>query len=253
MINAILIDDEPRGLNTLRKLLQGCTQVNIIAECQDAFSAKEKIKSLTPQLLFVDISMPGKSGFDLLNELEDRSFEIIFTTAYNDYALQAFKYSAVDYIMKPIDEDLLIEAVDRATKRIVAAQGSRPVETFLHNLRQIQTPAEMKMCLPTLKGFQVINLGDVIYCEAESSYTNFHLRDNRHVMASKPIIEYELLLSDTTFCRIHKSYLVNLSHVKEYVRGEGGYVILTNDKSLEVSRRKKDGFINKMKELFRYA
>ena len=253
MINAILVDDELRSLNTLRKLLlQDCPHVNIVAECQDAFSAKDKVKSLQPQLLFLDISMPGKNGFDLLNELEGISFEIIFTTAHNEYSLEAFKYSAVDYLMKPIDEDLLTEAVNRAIKRIQAKENSQHIKTLLYNLRKIQVPQEMKMCIPTLKGFQVINLADVIYCEAESSYTNFYLTDGRHIVASKSIIEYELLLEDTAFCRIHKSFLVNLIHIKEYIRGEGGNIVLTNNKAIEVSRRKKDLFMGRMKALFKY-
>jgi len=253
MITTILIDDELRGLHSLRKMLErDCPEVSIVAECQDVTTAAEKITALNPQLIFLDIAMPGKNGFDLLNGLDNISFETIFITAHNEYSMQAFKYSAIDYLLKPVDEDFLIDAVKRAQKRINNRQAKSNMETFLFNLQKINTPHEMKLCVPSIKGFQVINLSDVIYCEAESSYTIFHLANNHQIVASKPIIEYELLLSDSFFCRIHKSFLINLSHVKEYIRGEGGSVLLTNHKEVEVSRRRKEVFIAKMKELFKY-
>lgn len=253
MIRTILVDDEPRGLSALKKLLElNCPEVKVIHECQDAHSAIENILALEPQLVFLDIAMPEKNGFDLLNELSPVRFEIIFVTAHNEYTIQAFKYSAVDYLLKPVDEDLMIEAVKRAGQRIAARASTHQVETLLYNLHRVQTPAEMKLCIPEMKGFQVIQLADVIYCESESSYTIFHLVNGRTLTASKSIIEYELLLENSGFCRIHKSFLVNLHHIKEYIRGEGGSVLLTNDLTIEVSRRKKEIFISRMKELFKY-
>ena len=253
MITTILIDDEPRGLNSLKKMIERyCPDLSIVAECQDVSTASEKIATLKPQLIFLDIAMPGKNGFDLLNELDNISFETIFITAHNEYSMQAFKYSAVDYLLKPVDEDFLIDAVKRAQKRIIGRQANSNMETFLYNLQKIHAPHEMKLCVPSIKGFQVINLSDVIYCEAESSYTIFHMANTHQIVASKPIIEYELLLGDSHFCRVHKSFLINLAHVKEYIRGEGGSVMLTNNKEVEVSRRKKEVFIAKMKDLFKY-
>jgi two-component system, LytTR family, response regulator len=253
MIKTILVDDEARGLNSLKKMLEhNCPQVKIVAECADASSALEKIKSLVPQLVFLDISMPGKNGFDLLNELDDINFEIIFVTAHNDYTLQAFRYSAIDYLMKPVDEDLLSEAVKRAAKRIGANPTRNNIDAFLYNLNRLQDPRDMKLCIPDLKGFQVIPLSDIVYCEGESSYTIFHLANGEQCTASRTIVEYELLLQDSGFCRIHKSYLVNLIHVKEYQKGEGGVVILSNNIEVEVSRRKKESFINRMKEHYRF-
>ncbi len=253
MIKTILIDDEPRGLNTLKKMLEhNCPNVKIIAECQDANTAIEKINLLEPQLVFQDISMPGKNGFDILNEIENINFEIIFVTAHNDYTLQAFRYSAVDYLMKPVDEDLLIEAVKRATKRIASDTASRNIDTFLYNINKVQSPHEMKLCISDLKGFQVIKLSDIIYCEAESSYTIFHLTNGQSFTASRTIVEYELLLQESGFCRIHKSFLVNLIHVKEYQKGEGGSVIMSNKNEVEVSRRKKELFMTKMKEFYKF-
>jgi two-component system LytT family response regulator len=253
MIKTILVDDEPRGLSALHRLLElYCPEVRIIGECADTRSAIEQIQLLEPGLVFLDIAMPDKNGFDLLNELSPVNFEVIFVTAHNEYTIQAFKYSAVDYLLKPVEEDLLIEAVRRAALRIADKASASQVETFLFNLRKLQTPAEMKLCIPDMKGFRVIELADIIFCESESSYTIFHLRDGQHITASKSIVEYELLLEHSGFCRIHKSFLVNLRHVREYLRGEGGSVVLTNDQTIEVSRRKKEVFIARMKELFKY-
>jgi two-component system, LytTR family, response regulator len=253
MIRAILVDDELRGLSALKKLLElNCPEVKVVQECQDATSAIENILVLEPELVFLDIAMPERNGFDLLNELSPVRFEIIFVTAHNEYTIQAFKYSAVDYLLKPVDEDLMIEAVKRAGQRIAAKATTHQVETLLYNLHKVRTPAEMKLCIPEMKGFQVVQLADVIYCESESSYTIFHLVNGRALTASKSIIEYELLLEHSGFCRIHKSFLVNLHHIKEYIRGEGGSVLLTNNLTIEVSRRKKEIFISRMKEMFKY-
>jgi two-component system LytT family response regulator len=253
MVRAIIIDDEPRGLNTLKKLLQDyCPEIRIIAECTDADEARDKIEKMDPQLVFLDISLPGKNGFDLLAELEQINFEIIFVTAYNEYTLQALHYSAVDYLMKPIDEDLLLQAVKRAEKRIALNHINNNVSTLLYNVEKMQMPHEMKLCIPSLKGFQVVDLKDVLFCEASGSYTNFYFADKHTACTAKTILEYDELLKDAGFVRIHKSYLVNLLHVKEYLRGEGGSVILSNGTTLEVSRRKKEIFLSRMKEFYKF-
>jgi len=253
MVRTILIDDEPRGLNTLRSLLREyCPELKVVAECTDADSAKEKIEILEPQLIFLDISLPGKTGFDLLAELERINFEIIFVTAHNQYTLQAFRYSAIDYLMKPIDEDLLTDAVKRAVKRISVSSINENIRTLLYNLQKPKSRQEMKLCIPSLQGFQVVELKDILFCEASGSYTGFYFTDKHHVISAKPIHEYEELLADAGFVRIHKSYLINLLHVKEYVRGEGGVVILSNDKEVEVSRRKKDIFLGRIKEFYKF-
>jgi len=253
MIRTILVDDEPRGLNTLKKLLQEyCPEIKVIAECTDAESAKDKIELLEPQLVFLDISLPGKTSFDLLSELDKINFEIIFVTAHNKYALDAFHYSAIDYLMKPIDEDILIDAVRRAVKRVSMNSVNNNVSTLLHNLQKAQVPQEMKLCIPSLKGFQVVELKDILYCEASGSYTNFFFVDKHSICTAKTIHDYEDLLEDAGFVRIHKSFLVNLLHVKEYLRGEGGSVILSNGHEVEVARRKKDLLIAKMKEYYKF-
>jgi len=253
MVRTILVDDEPRGLNTLKKLLQEyCPEIKVVAECTDADTAKDKIELLEPQLVFLDISLPGKTSLDLLSELDKINFEIIFVTAHNEYTLDAFHYSAIDYLMKPIDEDILIDAVRRAVKRVTMNSVNNNVSTLLHNLQKAQAPQEMKLCIPSLKGFQVVELKDILYCEASGSYTNFFFTDKHSICTAKTIHDYEDLLEDAGFVRIHKSSLVNLLHVKEYLRGEGGSVILSNGHEVEVARRKKDLLIAKMKEYYKF-
>jgi two-component system LytT family response regulator len=253
MISTILVDDEERGLNTLKKLLhEYCPELKIVAECPDAEMAREKIELLEPQLVFLDISLPGKSSFDLLAELDKINFEIIFVTAHDQYTLQAFQYSAIDYLMKPIDEDLLVAAVRRAAKRISANSVNDNISTLIHNLKKTHSVEDMKLCVPSVKGFQVVDLKEILYCEASGSYTNIYFADRHTICSAKTIHEYEELLSDAGFVRVHKSFLLNLRHVKEYLRGEGGAVILSNNKEVEVSRRKKDYFLSRMKEFYKY-
>jgi two-component system LytT family response regulator len=252
-LRTLLIDDEPRGLNSLQKLLQmNCPDVEIIDTSSNVDDATEKIRQLRLDLVFLDIGMPVKSGFDLLKEINNISFEVIFVTAHNQFMIEAFHFSAIDYLLKPVDDDLLVDAVKRARKRIEEKAGNRNVETFLHNVKQPQASGRMKLCIPSIKGFQVVELEDILYAEAAGNYTNFYFINQRSVCTSKPIHEYEQLLSDSGFVRIHKSFLINLLHIKEYLRGEGGSVVLSNGTEIEVARRKKEPFLDKMKTFFKY-
>ena len=251
-MKAILVDDEPDGIRTLKKMLEShCPNVEVAATCSNAASAKQELERIRPDVVFLDIQMPGKSGLDLLTEMPEKEFEVIFVTAHNEYMLQALQYSAADYLLKPVDEDRLIEAVQRVETRI-QAEKKEWTETLMHNLSKAGSPSEMRLCLPTLKGFLVVKLDDIIYCEAERSYTIFHLDGKKTVTVSKSLIEYDNLLQETQFFRIHKSFLVNLNHIKEYQRGEGGLVIMTDNAEIEVSRRKKEFFLTRMKELYKY-
>ncbi|MFI5131431.1 MAG: LytR/AlgR family response regulator transcription factor [Chitinophagales bacterium] len=252
-IKTILVDDEPRGLSSLQKLLQlNCEEVDVISCCNNAAEATERISQLHPQLVFLDIAMPEMNGFELLRNLPSINFELIFVTAHNNYMTQAFHFSAVDYLLKPVDDEMLAEAVKRAGKRIEEKTGSQQIETFLHNIQHRNTPQKIKLCIPSLKGFQVVEINEIIYCEASSNYTNFHFTNRSSICASKPIHEYEELLADSSFVRVHKSFVVNLEHVKEYIRGEGGSVILSNNHEVEVSRRKKDMLMTRMKEYYKF-
>lgn len=252
-IKTILVDDEPRGLASLQKLLQiNCADVDVIACCTSAEEAKLKIEQLQPELVFLDIAMPVKNGFDLLKEIEDPRFEVIFVTAHNQFMIEAFHFSAIDYLLKPVDDDLLAAAVARAKKALDEKKNGKNIETLIYNLQQKNSPYNMKLCIPSLKGFQVVELNDILYAESSGNYTNFYFNNIQRICTSKPLHEYEVLLADSGFIRVHKSFIINLVHVKEYVRGEGGTVILSDGKEVEVSRRKKDLLISKMKEYYKF-
>ncbi len=252
-LKTILVDDEPRGLTSMQKLLQlNCEQVEIIACCSNAAEATDAITLLQPDLVFLDIAMPEANGFDLLHNLPAINFEIIFVTAHSNYMTQAFRFSAVDYLLKPVDDELLREAVKRVEKKVVEKTSGQNMETFLHNIQHKGGSQKMKLCIPSVKGFQVVQIQDIIYCEASSNYTNFHFTTRPTICASKPIHEYEELLKDCNFIRTHKSFMVNLEHVKEYLRGEGGTIILSNNHQVEVSRRKKDMLMTRMKEYYKF-
>lgn len=247
------MDDEPRGVTSLQKLLEyNCPEVEVIATCGDALEAKEKIDSLKPQLVFLDIAMPVINAFDLLKDLAPVKFETIFVTAHENYMLQAFRFSAVDYLLKPVKDKLLVEAVQRASQKISEKNAGNNLETLLYNLHNKEGAQKMKLCIPSVKGLQMVNISDIIYCEGSNNYTNIYFKNRPFICSSKLIHEYESLLEDSNFVRVHKSYLVNLEHVKEYIRGEGGSVLLSNEKYIEVSRRKKEHLMTRLKDFFKF-
>ncbi|HEX7846780.1 MAG TPA: LytTR family DNA-binding domain-containing protein [Chitinophagaceae bacterium] len=253
LLQAMLIDDEPRGITSLQKLLElNCPDVTIVGTCSNVDEGIEKIKSLHPDLVFLDIAMPAKNGFDLLKELKDLPFEVIFVTAHNQFMIEAFHFSAIDYLLKPVEDDLLVDAVNRAKKRIIKKERGNNIQAFIDNVQLKKAMQKMKLCIPSLKGFQVVELDEILFAESSGNYTNLHFADLSVICTSKPMHEYEEMLSDSGFIRIHKSYLVNLLHVKEYLRGEGGFVLLSSGKELEVSRRKKDQFLARMKEFYKF-
>jgi len=252
-MKAIIVDDEVNGIVTLRKMLENnCPQVTVLASCSSAAAASQKLQELEPDVVFLDIQMPGKNGIEMLMDLSRQDFEVVFVTAHNEYMLQALQYSAADYLLKPVDEDRLMEAVQRVEKRRAAEKENEPVSTLAYNIHKTGMPMEMRLCLPTLKGFTVLKLDEIVYCAAERSYTIVHLVNKKSIIVSKPLSDYDSLLTGTNFLRVHKSYLVNLQHVIEYQRGEGGTVIMTNGAHIEVSRRKKEPFMTRMKELFHF-
>lgn len=253
MIHAVIADDEKMSRSTLRKMLElYCPSVQVLAEAANAAETKTALQQWKPDLLFLDIAMPGKSGIELLSEMEEPPCEVIFVTAHNDYVLQAIRLSAVDYLLKPVDEQQLVAAVSNAARRIGQKETSQQIRSFLHNMQVKTRPLDSQLCIPGVKGFQVVNLSDIIYCEADNTYTIIYLDGNKKLLASRPLMDYELLLQDSLFFRIHKSTLVNMKHIREYQKGDGGFVVMSNGKELEVSRRKKEQFITRMKEVFKY-
>jgi two-component system, LytTR family, response regulator len=251
-LTAIIADDEERGRTVIRELLHRyCPQVKVMAECSNAKEAKQAILESNPDMVFLDISMPGDNAFDMLRQLEEIAFEIVFITAHSQYTLDAFRYSALDYLLKPVSEDLLIEAVAKAQHRLDEKKVNRRLETLLYNSSRESVSHGKKICIPGIKGFLVVEVRDIIYLEADSCYTCFHLADGKKITSAKTIGEYEEVLEEPAFFRVHKSFVVNLHYMKEYVKGDGGYIILNNGEKIEVSRRKKEEFLEKVKNLFK--
>ncbi|MFT3824321.1 MAG: LytTR family DNA-binding domain-containing protein [Chitinophagaceae bacterium] len=239
MLRTILVDDEKNNLENLTGLLQTyCPQTEIVATALNAEEGKSAIVQWRPDLLFLDIQMPGKNGFDLLKELKEYDFEVIFVTAYDQYAIQAVKFSAVDYLLKPVSITELQEAVDRAAERRRQKKQNLQLENLMQLLQQKQE--NHRIALPTLRETRFVPTNDIIRCESSNNYTIFHMVNKEALTVSKPIYEYEEILKNYAFVRCHQSHLVNTKHVSSWVKEDGGYLLMDNGDTVPVSRNKKD-------------
>lgn len=228
-MNAILIDDEIRIREGLKILLQPFSFVNVIAEAGSVSEGKEVIERLKPDLVFLDIQLRKSTGFTMLDSLVYKDFKLVFITAYNEYALKAFKYNAFDYLLKPIDPDELKETLDRLAVEGITFKEQHPVLTANTELN--------KLVIKTTERIHVLQTTDIIRCEADQGYTIFYLKDKSRIVSSKTLKEYHGLLPDEFFIRIHQSHLVNMSYIKSYDRE--GFVALKNDEKIPVSIRKR--------------
>lgn len=249
-IKTILVDDEVNNINFLHALLeQHCTHLYIVEKAKNANDALLMIKEQRPQLVFMDIDMPGMTGFELLKKLEPLSFEVIFVTAYNQYALEAFDFNAVGYITKPIVTEKLVAAVEKAVLKIEEKKYTEHIFTLLENVQQKN--ASDKIALPTLQGLQFIKLSNIYYIESSGNYCNFYLNDNSKIMVSRQLGEYEKLLPADAFVRIHDKYIINLDCIVEYIKGNGGEIILENGVRLTVASRRKDELLSRFEKWLR--
>lgn len=246
MIRSIIVDDEFKSRESLKILLEDyCEGISVEAACQNVAEATTAIIELKPDVVFLDIQLQRETGFDLLSKFKDFDFEVIFTTAYSEYAIKAFKFSAIDYLLKPIDIGELKKAIEKVAKSRDTAVTDR-LQQLLQNLRN-ETPENYKLALPTSDGLVFVKVNEILYCEASSNYTEIVMADNKKYIVSRTLKEYDDMLGEQNFYRIHHSYLINLNGIKKYVRGDGGYVVMNNDKSLDVSKRKKEGFLARIK------
>jgi two-component system LytT family response regulator len=242
MINCIIIDDEANNIKLLQNMLQmHCHAVKVLATETEAKNGLLLIDELQPQLVFLDVEMPHLNGFDLLKKLEPVNFETIFVTAYSHYAVEAFEHHATGYITKPINTEKLIAAVNTAIKRIEEKSINKNLFSLLE--QNTKQAAPDKIPLSTSNGLVFVKLADILYCESSGNYTNFYLNDGKKIMVSRQLGEYEKLLHETNFTRIHDKYIINLSFIKEYIKGSGGDVVLENGKELPVASRRKEEFL----------
>lgn len=249
MIKTIIIDDEHHGRRSLeRALTQYCPEVQLIAICESPEAGLKAIQELKPDLVFLDIQMPLMSGFDVLQQLRVINFKVIFVTSYDHYAIKAIKFSALDYLLKPLDVDDLVHAVRRAREQIFKGNNPYDYQSVLNNIN-FKSGKIKKLAIPTAEGIDFFKIADIIYCGADGSYTVLHCINKQKQLISKNLKDFENLLSNSGFYRVHKSSLINLKHVKKYIRGEGGYVILTDDHHISISRRRKEAFLGALDQL----
>jgi two-component system, LytTR family, response regulator len=250
MIRAILIDDEQHCIDRLTTLLQRrhSDAVVILGAYNNAADGEKAILDLRPDLVFLDIQIGDTTAFDLLRRIASTNFEIIFTTAYDSYAVDAFRFSAIDYLLKPIDQDLLAEALTKLEARQAGAEASRKLDALFHNLQVMQGPSR-RICLPVMNGLVFIQVGDIIRCQAEANYTILFLKDKQKITVSKTLGEFEHMLENANFFRVHNSHLVNLAYIKSYHKGKGGFLTMTDQSQVEVSTRRKDEFLRRLTSL----
>ena len=239
MIRSIIIDDEQHCVKSLLKdLQQHCTSVEVL---DTSYSAKEgimAIKKLNPDLVFLDVEMPWMNGFEMLEILGDVNFSIIFTTAHDEFAAKAFRISAVDYLLKPIDANDLKAAVQKVEKKMDQGSNLQHISNLLRNIRK--PSAEQKIALPQREGYEFIDVSSIIYCEAEGAYTKVFIMEKKPMLISRTLGDVEELLPPDLFQRIHHSTLINVSYISQFLRSDGGYVVLTNGEKLSVSKAKKE-------------
>lgn len=244
MWKAILIDDEPHALEALNwELKENCPEIEVIAMLSDPISAIRQVYELQPDILFLDIEMPRMNGFDLLKAIPKRSCKIIFTTAYDKFAIKAIKVNAFDYLLKPIDSDELRQTIDKFI------EGRKIPETTSveHMIKELDDSIKTieKLAITTNTGTDFINQSDILFCESSGNYTYIHTIDDK-ICVSKTLKFIEAQLNASLFIRVHHSYLVNINHIKKYTKGEGGEIETTNGLSVRVSRSKKEEVINRL-------
>jgi two-component system LytT family response regulator len=239
MLRAVLIDDDPRDQEILEQLLKKYCQddVAIAGSAETVDKAYQLILEVKPELVFLDVELGNQTGFDLLTRFTDYPFKVIFVTAYDRYAMQAIKFNALDYVLKPVEISELVHAVQKI-KNTEHVSIDAELKNLIHTLAHPHKKSN-RVAIPVLNGFKMVAVEDIQYCEARKEYTYIHCVNQQPVCSSVNLGEYEDLLQEYSFCRVHHSFLVNKEHVKQYIKGEGGELMINKDVMIPVSRRKK--------------
>ena len=242
MITAIIIEDEAKSRLSLRqKILDYCKAITVVAEADSGKKGIELIVQYQPQAIFLDIEMPLMNGFDMLQQIPVKNFHIIFTTAYNQYAIKAIRYAAFDYLLKPVDIEELKAAVEKISHHISATEQEKKVETLHQNL--VISKSLNKIAIPTADGLLFFDIKNMIHLEANSNYTSIFFINRSKLVSSKTLKEFEELLPKEMFFRCHHSHLINLGYIKKYIKGDGGQIQLQDGTCVDLARRKKDEFL----------
>lgn len=244
-IKSVIVDDEEKSIGSLTKLLQKyLPNVDIAGTASSVKDATDMIDEIKPDLVFLDISMPDGNGFDVLENVKYKKFEVIFITAYDRYAVKAFEFSAIHYLLKPIS---YLE-LQKAVKRFEELKNDEVFEKKIEVLRESMDSKPQKIILPTGEGYNIIDLENIIRCEADSNYTIFYFADGTREVVSKSLNNFEKLLSDIQFERVHNKHLINLKHVKKYVKGKAGYVIMNDGEHVYISDSRRKNFVEALKK-----
>lgn len=241
----VIVEDDPRAQQMLLQFLKPHTDLEVVAMASSIDEAREQCTLHNPDLIFCDVQLPPHTSFDWLQTYEALPFDIIFTTSFEEYAVKAFRLAAVDYLLKPLDEEQVAQALDKFRKRRETGESHVNVQQLLRNLSQ--APTQARVALPTLTGFLFVAIKDIIRCESDNTYTTFFINDKRKIVVSKTLKECEQMLSDYRFFRVHNSHLVNMEYIVEYVKGEGGLVKLSDGSHIDVSRRRKEEFLKQLR------
>jgi len=242
-LKTIIVDDEPDAVDFISSIIgEYCPGLEVAGKAYDVKDGVQRIKELKPDLVFLDVEMPHGTGFDLLENFPDKDFDVVFITAFNHYAIKAIKFSAVDYILKPININEFIEAVNKVLQKRTSNlyRGNENIKILLENLR---TGLPSRLAIPTSDGMEYLNPKDIIRIEADRSYSWFYITGNRKMLVSKNLKEFQDLLNDRYFFRPHNSHLINLKFVKKYIRREGGYIEMLDGSEVPVSRNRKELFL----------
>ena len=244
-IKSIIVDDEQHCIDSLlTDLHQHCPAIEVIQSCSSAKEGIIAIKKYNPHLVFLDVEMPWMNGFEMLEVLDSINFSVIFTTAYSEFAAKAFRISAVDYLVKPIDAGDLREAVVKVQTKIGGSDGMQHITNLLKNIRK---PADQqKVALPNRDGYEFTEVLSITHCEAEGAYTKIFLQSGKHILVSKALGDIEEMLPPELFQRIHHSVLVNLSFITQFSRADGGFVIMKSGEKLSVSKSKKEMLLERL-------
>ncbi|CAL1516846.1 LytTR family DNA-binding domain-containing protein [Chitinophaga sp. MM2321] len=247
-IKAIIVDDEQHCIDALQTmLLKKCPGVEVIGAAKGVKEAKELVDELHPDLVFLDVEMPHQNGFELLKLYDKVSFNVIFTTAYEQYALKAIKFNALDYLLKPFSVKELQDALEKCRENMQNRHKEgvvSPMDVFLQNMKTLQQ-THKKIALPTINGLVFMPVQNIVRCESTGNYTRIFFTDKKNLMVSRPLKEFEELLTEVDFFRVHNSHLINLQQMQSYIQGEGGFALMSDGTQVEVSRRRKADFLKK--------
>lgn len=245
MINTIIVDDEQHSCKILAALLEkNCPEIKVLAACTNVIEGLQAIRELNPDLVFLDVEMPRMNGFEMLEQLSSVHFHLIFVTSYDAYALKAIRFSAIDYLLKPVDREELQKAVQKVVQRIEAPLPEQ-LKIILEKMQHPHAIAT-KIALPTMEGLQMITVDSIISCEANDNYTTIILRNKKKIVVSCTLKNIEDLLEDYSFIRVHRSYLVNLDEIEKYIKADGGYLVMSDGSHIYVSRNKKEELMKKL-------